>query len=89
MLAVTRSITYRLEYQKSIEELHLRFHSEMRIQVTIAESQPIVLVTSRGRHTLHSYTKLNETISSFGFEVYVPALMSISDERITKWGSRE
>ena len=43
--------------------------------------QPIILVISGGWLTPQSYAKLTEALSASGFEVHVPALLSISGAR--------
>jgi pimeloyl-ACP methyl ester carboxylesterase len=44
-------------------------------------SQPTVLLISGGWHTPQSYTKLNDALSSSGFEVLVPTLPSMNGNR--------
>lgn len=43
--------------------------------------EPVVLIVSGGWHTPRSYAKLANALESVGFEVHVPPLPSISDER--------
>ncbi|KAJ8109605.1 hypothetical protein OPT61_g7340 [Boeremia exigua] len=47
----------------------------------MAQAKSIILLISGGWHTPQSYTKLTEALSADGFEVHVPALGSVSDER--------